>query len=156
MHFLQVSLAVSDTLLMNLICMPGSLLTLSASTNWARVQIEVGTIVEEADDAGEFYYTLDDGSDNTIVLALDVSGDAVGGYEITIVANFDGISTANNPSSAPIGFRDNGAQDPETWTPFILAGNKDVGYIGNNPPTSWLASLLPLIGCRTLQEITVS
>lgn len=112
-------------------------------------------LLEEADDAGEAYYRLDDGTSNQIQLALDVSG-SITAYQINLEANFDGISTLNNPKSAPIGFRDNGAEDSQTWTPFILAGDKDKGYVGNNPPRAWMQRLLPYIGCRTLQRMMVS
>lgn len=111
-------------------------------------------LLEEADDAGEAYYRLDDGTSNQIQLALDVSG-SITAYKINLKANFNKISTLNNPTSAPIGFRDNGAEDPQTWTPFILAGDKDKGYVGNNPPRAWMQRLLPYIGCRTLQRMMV-
>ena len=114
----------------------------------------MGVFLEEADDAGEAYYRLDDGTNNQIQIALEVSG-SITSYNIHLNANFDGISTLGNPNTAPIGFRDNGNEDPQTWTPFILAGDKDKGYIGNNPPQAWMQNLLPYIGCRTLQRLTV-
>ncbi|RVX66874.1 hypothetical protein B0A52_09604 [Exophiala mesophila] len=120
----------------------------------AHIQLSVGVFLEEADDAGEAYYRLDDGTNNQIQIALEVSG-SITSYNIHLNANFDGISTLGNPNTAPIGFRDNGNEDPQTWTPFILAGDKDKGYIGNNPPQAWMQNLLPYIGCRTLQRLTL-
>lgn len=146
-------MAVSDTSERAFFGVPGSILTQPETTDWAHIQIAVGT-EEEADDGGEFYYSLDDGTDNTIKLALDVSG-GITNYDINLNAEFTGISTANNPESAPIGFRDNGDADKQTWTPFILAGDSSTGYIGNNPPDAWMTSLLPFIGCQNLQQFTV-
>ena len=132
----------------------GSILIEPESIDLAHTQISVG-IEEEADDGGEFYYSLDGGTDNTIKLALDVSG-GISNYDINLNADFTGISTANNPDSAPIGFRDNWDADEQTWTPFILAGDSSTVYIGNNPLDAWMTALRPYIGCQNLQQITVS
>lgn len=88
-------------------------------------------------------------------MALDVSG-GITNYQINLNADLTGISIVNNDESVPIGFRDNGDADKNPWTPFIIAGDVSSGYIGNNPPTAWMTSILDFIGCQTLQQIVVS
>lgn len=121
----------------------------SGSHKQAFVQLKTGLTTNEGDTAAEFYYTLDDGTKNSIQLALEVDGKA-GDYDVRLHANFDGIKTQNNPSSVDVGFLD----DQDEWTPFIVAGDKG-SYVGNNPPTDWMKQNLPFLGCRTLQELAL-
>ncbi|KAJ9615453.1 hypothetical protein H2200_001528 [Cladophialophora chaetospira] len=120
----------------------------------AYIKIKTGLKTDEADDGGEFYYSLDDGTDNTIELALDVSG-SLANYKIHLNADLTGISIANNDETVPVVFRGNSDADKNPWTPFIIAGDVKSGYIGNNPPTAWMSSILDSIGCQTLQQIVI-
>lgn len=124
-------------------------LTLTGSNAAAFVQVKTGLTVKSSDTAAEFYYSLDDGTDNKIQLALGVDG-GVFDYTVKLQAKFDRFGTQSNPSSVDVGFLD----DDKAWTPFVLAGDKG-SYVGNRPPTDWMKQNLPFLGCQTLQQLVI-